>query len=379
MTEPLSAFGELLAVTPNPVAGWSFAYNINTELITSTVADGGTATSSVGRARLQTSTDAAGVAKIETSRALRYTPGQGGLGRFTAVFTTGVADSQQIIGIGDAVDGFFFGFNGVSFGIMSRNNSVDTWVPVESWNEYDKADDFFVLDYTKGNIFQIRYQWLGYGAIRFYIENPRTGVFQEVHHIDYAGTSVQTSIRNPTLPLMAEAANLGNTTNIEMLTPSGMLFTEGPSDVALHPLTLWRPFEATVAGITTEVPLLTVLAASTYKTIASRVHSQLAILRGTSDGTKGVLFKVYKGVTLTGSPSFTDYDADSSTLSFDIAASGFTGGTFLTSFTLAKEDSDEKDMLSRGIQIAPGEQITITATSASSTDVIVGMDFLERF
>jgi len=69
-----------------------------------------------------------------------------------------------LFGAGDDVDGLFFGFNGTSFGIMTRNDSVDTWVAQADWNG-DKMDGTGGasnptgqnLDPTKGNVYHINF------------------------------------------------------------------------------------------------------------------------------------------------------------------------------------------------------------------------------
>jgi hypothetical protein len=53
-----------------------------------------------------------------------YRAGQSGVSLFTAKFTTGVANSGQIAGLFNIGDGFYFGYNGTSFGICHRKGGV---------------------------------------------------------------------------------------------------------------------------------------------------------------------------------------------------------------------------------------------------------------
>ena len=103
---PSTSFGDVRSTELFPVAGWTFNYNINSDLVKTTLTGSSTATANNSMALIQTGTESTSSAKIETIRALRYIPGLGGLLRFTAIFTTGVANSTQIIGIGDDLDGF---------------------------------------------------------------------------------------------------------------------------------------------------------------------------------------------------------------------------------------------------------------------------------
>lgn len=378
MTE-ISAFNEQIVVTPVPVAGWITSYNVNNRMVKTTLANGGTVTASNSRALLQTSTDPDGSAKMETRRVLRYTPGQGGLVRFTAVFASGGAPgSRQLVGVGDANDGFFFGYDGEAFGVLLRTAGNDVWTPQTQWNIYPFLEQDKEADFALGNVFQIRYQWLGYGPSRSSVQWQRTGNYREVHHNRYTNTSLDTSIRNPTLPLCAWIENMGNTSNLQLYTGSGMLFTEGPiRDKSLHPLTLLTPFEA-AKSVTTEEPILSIQAATTFHSITSRVVSQLSFISLATDGNKNVTIRIYRNGTLTGA-SFVDFDTDDSTLSFDVDATAIANGEMLPSVAMAKADSRVIPFDDLGIEIMPGESLTITAQSSVANEVTVGLVMLEKF
>lgn len=126
----LGAFGEVLVAPISPQTAWRFDYGTapNTRLYTTTTANGGTATLAESQLHLQTSANVAGLARLQTLRRLRYLPGMGGVVRFTAVFGTPKANSRQIVGIGDTQDGFFFGYNGTSFGVFRRRAGVDFFI-----------------------------------------------------------------------------------------------------------------------------------------------------------------------------------------------------------------------------------------------------------
>lgn len=167
-----------------------------------------------GQAVLTTGAAASSSKKVETILPLRYSTRQGGLVRGTAIFTQGKVGCQ-LIGIGDTQDGFFFGFDGVEFGILRRSAGVETWVRQGSW----EPGCTWAFDPTKGNVYQIRFQWLGYGEIQFYIEDPEIGNFVQVHRIQYANQNVNTSIRNPTLQIHASTTNTTNATAMVLSTP----------------------------------------------------------------------------------------------------------------------------------------------------------------
>ena len=241
----------------------------------------GTATASNSMAVLQTGAAAASSAKIETIKALRYTPGLGGLVRCTAVFTTGVANSTQIIGVGDSVDGFFFGYNGADFGVLRRQNGTDNWIPQTSWN-VDKFNGTglsgVTLNPTKGNVYSIEYQWLGFGAISFFIENPATGFPTLVHIIQYANANTIPSIFNPTLPVMAQVINTTNASNLTLSTSSAMGMVEGNADT--NSLVTVNSFSNSKLVTTTETSVFTLRNNAIFQGKTNRVRVQFSFFSG---------------------------------------------------------------------------------------------------
>lgn len=59
---------------------WTFNYNINSDIILTTLTGGGTANAINSMAVIQTTASAASSVKIETVNALRYTPGYAAYG-----------------------------------------------------------------------------------------------------------------------------------------------------------------------------------------------------------------------------------------------------------------------------------------------------------
>lgn len=372
-----TAFGELAVAEMTPITGWTFAYNVNTDMVTKTTTGTGAITASSGRAVLSSSAAINSSAMIASNLPLRYITGQGGLARFTAVFTQGVPGNTQLIGIGDASDGLFFGFDGAYFGILRRSAGVDNWVYEEAWEPgYDWG-----FDPTKGNVYQIRFQWLGYGEIQFSIENPETGGFVLVHRIQYANAHVNTSIRNPTLPIHASSTNTKNSTDVVLMTPSAMAFVEGKVEnpTPLHPFALPRVREAAKATITTQTSIVTLKSLATWQSVTNRVRSRIRGLSAAVEGTKVVTIKITKGATLGGSPSYSNHSADTSPVQYDVAGTTVTGGTLVYATKLQKTDSRFFDLDYLGIEMGPGETLTFSAESSSSADIDLVVFWTDMF
>jgi hypothetical protein len=377
--EQKTAFDELLIAELTPVIQLQFPYNINTDLLSITTSVSGDVTQSNTKAVIETGASSSSSASIQSKKVLKYNPGQGSLVRFTALFTAGVNGSSQLIGVGDDQDGFFVGCDDTTFGILRRQNGVDTWTYQTNWNG-DKADNsgtLPVIDFTKGNVFQIRYQWLGYGAIKFYIENPSNGKLILVHTIPYANAYTIASIYNPTLPLFVKAENTTNDTNIKIETSSLAGFVEGKLETKSSSLV--KAKGNLKAAITTETNLITIRNKSTYQSKTNRVRVKPIFISLANEGTKTVKYRYLLNATIGGTPSFNSIDVNNSVIEYDIAGTTITDeGSELFTVDLAKSDSD-RITLPFDIPLNPGDSLTITAESSSSTDAEASVTWEELF
>lgn len=56
-----------------------------------------------------------------------------------------------------------------------------------------------------------------------------------------------------------------------------------------------------------------------------------------------------------------------------------TGGTILATFVLGKVEGQTIDLQPYGVEIAPGDMVTLSASSASSSDVSVSLAWADLF
>lgn len=114
--------------------------------------------------------------------------------------------------------------------------STDTFIPQSLWNS-DPLNGLgpsgITLDPTKFNVYGISMQYLGAGAIRFFIEtttaNTNDPKLETVHTIKYPNMNTQTSMANPSFPFTATALNAGASpiTNVAISIGSVAGFVEG--------------------------------------------------------------------------------------------------------------------------------------------------------
>lgn len=112
------AWGAVSVAELNPLVAEAFTYGVGPRTYSST-AGSGTITTTNGLLSCATGTVALSYASLAT-RAVHYRPGQQTTYKFTAMFTAGVASSVQIAGPHTGGDGAGFGYNGTSFGILTR-------------------------------------------------------------------------------------------------------------------------------------------------------------------------------------------------------------------------------------------------------------------
>ena len=480
-----TAFGELSVESKTPKVNLMFQYNINLEYWNIFESNLATISQANGKGVVQTGTTANSIAQLTSKDVLKYVPGVGADVLFTAIFTLGIADSEQTLGIGDQEDGFFFGYNGVDFGVLRRQggkreiqdltitagasgngnititldgeaiaiavlsgdsildvvnkilatdfsdissgwvvhwidnttirfiseeaivfagsflftdtditgvtassftqrivgiSSTDTWTTQTNW-AIDSMDgngpSGQVLDTEKGNVYKIQYQWLGFGAIVFSIENGVTGALQEVHRLPYGNLNTIPSINNPTLPFSCRTKNGANSTNIKTEIGSIGAFLEGEDGV------LGLPFshDGSKSGIgIVETNLITIRNKQIYQGVINRVPVIPTTMSVSVDNVNGAFIRIFKGADVLGNVTWIDEDLENSVVEHDVAGTTVTGGTKIFGVVIPKNSSFPFDLSKLNIELHPGEYLVFSATSTGGNgafDLII--NWLEKF
>jgi hypothetical protein len=366
--DPRSAFGEIKVVEETPIIQAKFPYNINSRLFNTTVANGGTVTQADSMAVVKTNVTANGSAVLESKKAIKYEPGKGVIAKFTAVFTAGVADNNQYVGIGDANDGFFVGYNGTTFGIMRRQDGTDNFTALTSCN-VDKLDGTGVnnpsninLDPTKGNVYQIKFQWLGFGAITFYTEDENEGDLEPFHIIKYANNFTIPSIYNPTLPMRIENTNSnGSTADVTIKSASLMAAIEGKR--VLDGAT----FSHKKVSSTSTPHGFSIRNKSTYAGKNNRASLFIKLFTVVNDGTSTTTYTLEEDASLSGG-AWVDIDANDSFVEYNDTATISGAGHEIISFALAKNTGQTQDLQTQLIELRPGQTITIRTSNGNTSD-----------
>jgi len=383
--ESKTAFGDIRTAELSPQFQGSFEYTVdNTDLTEKTVVNGGTVTQASGMGVVTTSTTTASTARLNSVRHARYKSGLGGLIRFTALFTSPIAATEQYVGLADETgssaafeNGYMIGYDGTTFGYHRFQNDVKTTTAIALWD--DPLDGFGesgeTIDQTKLNIFFIQYQYLGAGAIKIFFEE-QDGDMILVHTDEYAGLNTEPSTHNPNFHFMMFVNNKATTDNLIVKSSSYAYFVEGRTAfIELH-----QPQNATELieklTVSTEVAILTIRNKALYasKTNFIDIHIQnIAVAIEAANANNLGDIRVVKNTTLGGTPSYADINTANSVVEIDVAGTTLTGGVNILPIPMAgKNDKDNFDVNNKRIILGPGETLTISGTNTSGTATFRG-------
>ena len=130
LRDPLLPFGSLHTEKLTPAFQIDAIYGLNLQdllVTTGHTTDGVTSATNTAANSLftcSTGTTASSFASVASRKRLRYRPGQGIVGRFAGLFSAPQASSVIKAGFGTEECGFYFGYNGTSFGILHSTDGV---------------------------------------------------------------------------------------------------------------------------------------------------------------------------------------------------------------------------------------------------------------
>lgn len=401
-----STFQEVLVDQPTPVIQLQFPYTINTDYVTTSISglatSGGFVTQSLGTAILATNGVASGTAVLASKARCNYQAGQGVEVVFSAIFDNPVANNVQYIGIGNVNYGFFFGYNGTQFGILYRNGT-DSWItqtgtPVGAgttgaWNQdqlQGAGQSSITLNQQYGNTYKIQYNWLGFGIVNFYVQNPADGTWILVHTMSSVnGLVSNSSILNPSMQLLAITQNIGMGVGNVILRTGGMSaaiqgYVVGPTSYSR-----FSSSNSNVIG-TTEQTFLSIQNNATYQSRDNQstvIVDQLSLGLGAVGG--AFVATLVLNPLVTGA-SYTNV-APNSVVSYDtglraVSYTGVTGARALMVIYLSNNDGTKKgleniNLSSQKISLAPSEVLVVTLQSLAGgtlSPVSVGLSWYEK-
>jgi len=469
---PLAAFGEVNTIQSTPIEQIMYVYGIGdkTEVFAGASGSVNVADSLVN---CTTGTTIGGYGVARSKRALIYRPGEGAEARFTAIFTTGVANSLQFAGLFSATDAFCFGYDGSNFGILHRyggaleiqtiqitnsasgaetvtltlNNTIfsipvtngsvqfnareigeylelntsdwrvdiiDDSVTILAQSVGDKAGTFSIsstgtltgsfseeqvgvdntsdwtylsswnglganwLDPTKGNVYKIEFQYLGFGAVNFFIEHPDTGRLILIHQLKYTNRNTSTSVRNPSLKCGWASASLGSTTDLSVKGASMYIATQGIRVKREES----HSYVNTKNISTTDTNLITIKNLITFNNIPNLSEIIPIILTGASESNKTTIITVVKNATIDGTQNFEYFSEDENIALIDTAGTTYTAGDGkVIATTVISPTGVSPEIMFENLKVVliPGDTLTCLArlSGGAASDVTISISWDE--
>lgn len=232
---------------------------------------------------------------------------------------------------------------------------ADVWTPKAQWNVNPDID----IDPTLGNVYQIQLQYLGFGGIKFFVEDPETARFELVHIIKYANTSTLPSVKNPIFRMGWAARNSGNTSDLTIQGASGAIFVEG--NIFFDGLQLGSCHTALGVGAT-RTNILAIKNRLTFNGTANRAELLPRLMNVATDTTKTAVFEVVVDPIVATGESLT-FESQGALELGEIAEDQveITGGRILACFNVKAQGSFTNDLENAISSVLPGQVVAITA------------------
>lgn len=259
---------------------------------------------------------------------------------------------------------------------LAGSSPTDTWTTQSNWNNDtgDNTGTLPTLDFTKSNVFQIQYQWLGYGSIILQIEEPTSGKFIVCHKLSYANQNTEVTIKNPDLPFMIECDNKETTSNIQITSASLATFVVGElNKINTIPNSVSNEFASSTSAM---------LCLRHNIVVNSTHNNNVCIITGFTFGnennSKIATFKVIKNAGLVG--NITNWtNIPNSLISYNTEGTSTENGQtiYTTLVGSLKGESHELDK-DKYIILHPGEIICVYGSIQNSSVLHIGISFYEE-
>jgi hypothetical protein len=141
--------------------------------------------------------------------------------------------------------------------LVSGVTPTTVLIPQSTWNlnncmdngsleaNYTKNRGGFILDPTKGNVFKIFFQYLGFGQITFCIEESSSESIVPVHRISYPNSSQKPTLKNPSMNIGIGINNTSLSTVAPIVQTASMAsFLQGK----FNPSFVYRSYGFTLIG-----------------------------------------------------------------------------------------------------------------------------------
>lgn len=236
------------------------------------------------------------------------------------------------------------------------------------------------LNPQKLNVFQIKLQYLGAGAVTFEVEiapNTNNPYWVDVHTMRFPNTLTTSTMGNPAFPFSILAYSTGSTTDLTVKTASFAGFVEGQKYLQGNRFSYYG--QSTAVDASTYRALYTIRNARYFGGRANQSVINLLSISGAMEGNSPATIYILRSATLVGNPNFSQYSTnscsyvDTSSTTCTIASND----QIIFSCQIGKNGSFDHSFTD-DLNMQPGEQITIAARSTFGTPSYVSASLNTR-
>lgn len=258
--------------------------------------------------------------------------------------------------------------------VAAGATETDVWAYQNAWN-IDKLDGTgksgIVLDPTKGNVFQIKHQYLGYGTTTYSIVDPSTSRFIPFHIVKYPNANVSPNLSMPIMKMGYFTYNESGSTGTSIYGASMSGFTHGEALAFRNP----EGFSASQTGIgTSYTSIFSIRVRPEFNGVVNLAEMLPMTAFVAAEGTKPSEIQVIVNGTFTGTPNWQYINQTGSIAEYNNVSRTYTEGTgrIVAAMPIAKSGSTSVDLAKLRIRLNREDVISIVAKAASGTVDVTG-------
>ena len=266
---------------------------------------------------------------------------------------------------------------------------TNTFIPSGSFN-VDKLDGLgpsgMVLNPQAGNVYQICYQYLGFGNAFFAVENPDTGKPAPIHTLKLANNRTTPVLKDPNLSVLATSANIGGTDNKMLKSASMAAFTEGK--IAKLDPKFSKSFTFTNVNSSGYVPLAMLKANRVYAGNSSFGEFDVLRVNGSNESTQKTLtIGFFLNAEVEGDVNLQHVNSIESIVSYAALTPAGAGANTIVNlanlspfheFVVGPLTASDQDLANLNFVFGPGSNILIAIKTSGQITGQVGVNWFEQ-
>ena len=256
--------------------------------------------------------------------------------------------------------------------VATGASPVVTFVPSSSFNGEPLPTGF---DHTTGNEYQIQLQY-GFGPIKFFVLDPETGEFINVHTIQWQ--DVVPIASNPAFRVGWLVENTGNNTNITVQGAEAAIFCDGIR-IRQTP-TLGLRNEQTGVG-TSKTNILAIRNRLEFNGKNNRAEIYPLLISAASQTSKAAFFELIVNPTFSGDVDWQYVNQSQSIVEYSTSKVSVSGGTSVGGLTISGSSVSVRLNQTPGTDsvIQPGDVLCLAAavSSGAASDMQGSMSWQE--